>query len=106
MHPWWAAVTGHGRSIDPLPVIVIMVAATWLGSFLAAWAIVRWRNAVLGLVPGTAALIWDAGFISGELSITSVVYLVLGVLVFILMRVLRQQTRQKRWYVELPRDNR
>ena len=61
MYVWWSAVTQHGTSADALPVIVIMLAATWLGSFVAAWTILRWKNAVLGLLPGRPQA-WDAGF--------------------------------------------
>ncbi len=103
MYAWWAAVTGHGRSTDPLPVIVIMVAMTWVGAFVGAWAILRWRNAILGLAPGAAALIWDAAFSTDELSVTSVVYLVLGVLLFMRLRVLRQQTQWERAATPYPR---
>ena len=91
MYVWWSAVTQHGTSVDPLPVIVIMLVATWLGSFFAAWAVLRWRNAVLGLLPGAAALTWDSWFSDGEFSITAVLYLILGVLLFMRLRVAREQ---------------
>ena len=87
---------------DPLPVIVIMVTMTWVGSYIAAWAILRWRNAILGLVPGAAALIWDASFSNGKFSITATMYLVLGVLLFMRLRVQRDQARWEREDVPYP----
>lgn len=102
MYAWWSAVTQSGISIDPLPVIVIMLVATWLGSFLAAWAIFRWRNPLLGLAPGAAALAWDAAFSPGEFSITSVIYLFAAVLLIMRIYVARQERRWDENGVDYP----
>ncbi len=103
MHHWWYAVTQHGTSRDALPIIVIMLALTWIGAFIAAWAIFRWRNAILGLVPGAGALIWDAAFSPGRFSVTALLYVILGSLLFMRLRVLREQTRWRREGVSYPR---
>ncbi len=103
MYLWWSAVTKHGTSIDPLPVIVIMLVITWLGSYFAAWAVFRWRNAALALLPGAAALTWDAGFSSSQFSVTAVAYLILGVLLIMRLRVARVQRRWRRDDVPYPR---
>jgi transglutaminase-like putative cysteine protease len=103
MHHWWYAVSQHGASRDALPIIVIMLAMTWIGAFVAAWAIFRWKNAVLGLVPGAAALTWDAAFSSGQISVTAVLYVILGSLLFMRLRVLREQERWRRDRVAFPR---
>lgn len=102
MYLWWSAVTQSGTSVDPLPVIVIMLALTWLGSTLAAWAILRWRNAVLGLLPGAAALAWDSGFSTDQFSASAVIYLVIGVLLFMRLRVGREERRWLRERVSYP----
>ena len=52
MYAWWSAVTQGGISNDPLPFIVLTLTLTWLGAYFSSWAIFRWRNAWLGLMPG------------------------------------------------------
>ena len=103
MYVWWSAVTQHGTSVDPLPVIVIALALTWVGSFLAAWAILKWRNAWLGLIPGGAALIWDSGFSDSQFSVSAALYLILGVLLVMRLRVATVQGKWERDAVPYPR---
>jgi transglutaminase-like putative cysteine protease len=103
MYVWWSAVTQRGTSLDPLPVIIIMLVMAWMGAFLAAWAIFRWRNPFLGLIPGAAALIWDSGFSTSEFSPTSVLYVLFGVLLVMRFRVAGEQRRWTRDGVAHPR---
>jgi transglutaminase-like putative cysteine protease len=103
MYVWWSALTQQGASVDPLPVILIMLTATWVGSFIAAWAIFRWRNGPLGLIPGAAALIWDSGFSNSDFSISAVLYVILGVLLVMRLRVASVQGRWEREETPYPR---
>lgn len=103
MYVWWSSVTQDGISTDPLPVIVIMLVMTWFGSFFAAWAIFRWRNPILGLIPGAAALIWDAAFSTSEFNIAAVVYIFAGVLLTMRMSVARRERRWERDGLPYPR---
>ena len=102
MYVWWSATTQHGTSLDPLPVITIILALTWLGSFISAWAIFRWRNPILGLIPGSAALIWDTAFSTSQINIPAVVYLITAVLLFMRLRVARQERQWDRTSVAYP----
>ncbi len=103
MYVWWSATTQGGSSTDRVPVIVIILALTWLGTFVSAWAIFRWRNAILGLIPGAAALVWNTGFSTSQVSIAAVVYLIVAVLLFMRLRVGKQERRWERDGVAYPR---
>jgi hypothetical protein len=85
MYEWWAAVTQGGISTDQLPFIVLMLVLVWLGAYFSSWAIFRWHNAWLGLVPGGVTLMWNISFIPGQFSYSFVIFLFAGVL--LLMRV-------------------
>jgi transglutaminase-like putative cysteine protease len=94
MHAWWSAVTQNGISADPLPVIILLLVATWLGAYLSAWAIFRWRNAALGLVPGGTALMWNISFSPGQFSFSFVLFLLAAMLLLMRLHVAR---REKQW---------
>jgi hypothetical protein len=85
MHVWWTAVTQDGISTDPLPFIVLMLPLVWLGAYVSSWAVFRWRNAWIGLVPGGVALMWNISFIPGQYSNSFIVFVFAAVL--LLMRV-------------------
>jgi transglutaminase-like putative cysteine protease len=85
MHEWWAAATSGGISNDGLPFIVLILVMVWLGAYVSSWAIFRWRNPWLGLVPGGTALMWNISFIPGQFSYSFVVFVFAAVL--LLMRV-------------------
>lgn len=102
MYAWWSAVTQHGISSDPLPFIVLLLVLTWLGTYLSAWAIFRWRNPALGLVPGGTALMWNIAFIPGQFSSSFVVFLFASALLLTRMHVARRQTQWERDGVAYP----
>ncbi len=85
MREWWTAATQGGISNDELPFIVLILVMVWLGAYASSWAIFRWRNPWLGLVPGGTALMWNISFIPGQFSYSFVVFLFAAVL--LLMRV-------------------
>ena len=94
MREWWSAATQGGISNDPLPFIVLILVMVWLGAYVSSWAIFRWRNAWLGLVPGGTALMWNISFIPGQFSYAFVVFLFAAVL--LLMRV-HMANRESEW---------
>jgi len=85
MRAWWTAVTQNGISTDSLPFIVLMLVLVWLGAYVSSWAVFRWRNAWIGLVPGGVALMWNISFIPGQYSNSFIVFVFAAVL--LLMRV-------------------
>jgi transglutaminase-like putative cysteine protease len=94
MREWWSAVTLGGVSNDELPFIVLILVMVWLGAYVSSWAIFRWRNPWLGLVPGGTALMWNISFIPGQFSYSFVVFLFAAVL--LLMRV-HLANREAEW---------
>src|SRR6476661_4799657 len=66
MHDWWSAITQGGISNDTLPFIVLVLVVMWVGTYASSWAIFRWRNPWLALIPGGIALMWNISFIPGQ----------------------------------------
>ena len=94
MYAWWSAVTQNGISSDPLPVIVLLLVATWLGAYVSAWAIFRWRNGTLGLLPGGIALMTNLALSPGQFSTAFVVFILAGALLLMRLHVAR---REQQW---------
>ena len=102
MHHWWSAVTQNGISGDTLPLIVLMLVLTWLGAYISSWAIFRWRNAWLGLVPGGIALMWNISFIPGQFSYAFVVFVFGAVLLIMRLHVAHKERAWERDGVRYP----
>ncbi len=102
MHAWWSAVTQDGISSDPLPFIVLLLVLTWLGTYLSAWAIFRWRNPALGLVPGGTALMWNIAFMPGQFSSSFVVFLFASALLLMRMHIARREAQWDRDGIAYP----
>ena len=94
MYAWWSAVTQNGISSDPLPVILLLLVATWLGAYVSAWAIFRWRNGTLGLLPGGIALMTNLALSPGQFSTAFVVFILAGALLLMRLHVAR---REQQW---------
>ncbi len=91
MHIWWTAATQNGISADTLPFIVLVLVLTWIGTYFSSWAIFRWRNAWLGLVPGGTALMWNISFIPGQFSPAFIVFVFGAVLLLMRLNVARKE---------------
>jgi hypothetical protein len=91
MHAWWSAVTQDGISNDSLPFIVLVLVMVWLGSYFSAWAVFRWRNAWVALIPGGTALMWNISFIPGQFSYAIVVFIFGAVLLLMRLHLARKQ---------------
>jgi transglutaminase-like putative cysteine protease len=94
MHIWWTAATQNGISADTLPFITLVLVLTWVGTYLSTWAVFRWRNAWLGLVPGGTALMWNISFIPGQFSPAFVVFIFGAVLLLMRLHLAR---KEKEW---------
>jgi transglutaminase-like putative cysteine protease len=91
MYVWWSAVTQNGISTDTLPFIVLLFTLTWLGTYVSSWAIFRWRNPWLGLIPGGSALMWNISFIPGQFSPAFVVFVFGAVLLIMRLHLARKE---------------
>jgi transglutaminase-like putative cysteine protease len=91
MYIWWSAVTQDGISTDPLPFIVLVLTMVWLGAYVSSWAVFRWRNPWLGIVPGGTALMWNISFLPGQFSYSFVVFIFAAVLLVMRVHVARKQ---------------
>ncbi len=75
MGDWFAVAFGEGISNDSLPFIVLVVALSWLAAYVSAWAVFRWQNAWLGLIPGGWALLANISNLPGQFSFAFIVFL-------------------------------
>jgi len=102
MYVWWSAATQDGISNDTLPFVLLVLVLTWLGSYMSAWAVFRWRNAWLALVPGGTALMWNISFIPGQFNESFVVFVFAAVLLVMRMHVARKESEWSRDGVAYP----
>ncbi len=91
MYVWWSAATQGGISNDGLPVVVVILALTWIGAYASAWAIFRLKNPWLGLIPSGLALMWNISFIPGQFSYAFVAYCFGAVLLVMRLHVEQKQ---------------
>jgi transglutaminase-like putative cysteine protease len=94
MYVWWSAVTQDGISNDSLPFITVLLVLTFLGAYISTWAVFRWRNVWLGLIPSGFGMLWNISFIPGQFSYAFVIFCFGAVL--LVMRVHLEQ-RQRAW---------
>ncbi|HEX5478976.1 MAG TPA: transglutaminase domain-containing protein [Dehalococcoidia bacterium] len=102
MHIWWYAVTNNGISSDPLPFIILTLVLIWIGSYFSSWAIFRWKNPWLGLVPGGTALMWNISFLPGQFSYSFVVFVFAAVLLLMRMHLAHKEAEWERGDVRYP----
>jgi transglutaminase-like putative cysteine protease len=86
---WVDALRSGDVSTDPLPFVLLVTFASWLLAYLAAWAIVRWRNAWVALVPGGVALLTNISYLPGQPSAEFIVFLFAAILLFARLHLLR-----------------
>jgi transglutaminase-like putative cysteine protease len=87
---WGNAVFSGGISNDNIPFVVLVVGATFLASYVAAWSIFRWYNAWLALVPGGLALLTNISYLPGQRSLPLLIYLFCAILLVARVNLLRQ----------------
>jgi len=52
---WWTRITNGQAESDPSFYLVLICLLMWISGAWLAWCVIRWRAAMLGLVPGMAA---------------------------------------------------
>jgi transglutaminase-like putative cysteine protease len=90
LYLWGDAVVTGGISNDDIPFIVLVVLATYVAAYIAAWSIFRWQNAWLGLIPGGLALLTNISYLPGQHSLPLLIYLFCAILLVARMNLLRQ----------------
>jgi transglutaminase-like putative cysteine protease len=91
---WLQALRAGEFSTDPLPFVLMVVFAAWFLAYLAAWAVARWRNPWLALVPGAVALLTNISYLPGQPSAELIIFLFAAILLFARVHLLR---RVERW---------
>ncbi|MQC47589.1 MAG: DUF4129 domain-containing protein [Chloroflexi bacterium] len=77
---WGRAVVGDGISTDPLPFVVLLVAVVFVVGFVSTWAVVRWRNPWMALIPGGIVLLTNISYLPGQPSFAFVLFLMAAIL--------------------------
>jgi hypothetical protein len=96
---WIDVVRSGGITTDNMPFVTMVLALAWIGGYLSSWAIFRWRNAWLALIPGGAALLTNISYLPGQFSATFVLFLFGAILLLMRVNVLnRMHEWQARGY--------
>lgn len=86
---WGDALISGGISNDNLPFVLLVVSATYLTAYMSAWAIFRWYNAWLALIPGGLALLTNISYLPGQQSVPLLIYLFCAILLVARVNLLR-----------------
>ena len=79
---------------------MLVVGATYLAAYLAAWSIFRWYNAWMALIPGGLALLTNISYLPGQNSFPLLIYLFCAILLVARVNLLRQA---REWRAERTR---
>lgn len=77
---WGRALLGDGISADPLPFVVMLVSTVFLVGFASTWAVVRWRNPWVALIPGGFVLLTNISYLPGQPSFSFVLFLIAAIM--------------------------
>ena len=88
---WSDQLVAGDVSTDPLPFVLLVVFAAWALAYIAAWAVVRWKNPWLALVPGGVALLTNISYLPGQPSLEFIVFLFAGILLFARLHLLQHR---------------
>lgn len=91
---WIYQVRTGGISTDVMPFVSMVLALTWIASYLSSWSIFRWHNAWLALVPGGVGLLTNISYLPGQNSIDFLLFLFGAML--LVMRV-NMRNREQDW---------
>ncbi|MEX0800939.1 MAG: transglutaminase domain-containing protein [Dehalococcoidia bacterium] len=94
---WFDLAFSGGISNDSLPFNVIVVGVTWLGVFAFGWAVYRWHNGWLGLIPGGLALFLNLAFINDAIPFAVFMFVLCG---FLLVMRTNLMAGIQRWRAE------
>jgi transglutaminase-like putative cysteine protease len=91
LYVWGDTIWTGGISNDDLPFVVLVVSATYLTAYIAAWSIFRWYNAWLALVPGGVALLMNISYLPGQRGLPLFIYLFCSIILLARVNLLRRQ---------------
>jgi hypothetical protein len=72
---WIDVIRTGGITTDNMPFVAIVLALAWVAAYLSSWAIFRWHNAWLALIPGGIGLLTNISYLPGQFSADFVVFL-------------------------------
>jgi len=72
---WIDVIRSGGITNDNMPFVTVVLSLAWIAAYLSAWAIFRWRNAWLALIPGGIGLLTNISYLPGRFSANFVVFL-------------------------------
>ncbi|MEX2372738.1 MAG: transglutaminase-like domain-containing protein, partial [Dehalococcoidia bacterium] len=90
------ALLSEGISVDPLPFVVLLVASVFLVGFLSTWAVVRWRNPWVALVPGGFVLLTNISYLPGQPSFSFILFILAAVLLVTRLTFMQALLRWRR----------
>lgn len=94
---WLRASVEGGISSDPLPFVLMLVFGLWAMGYMASWAVFRWRNAWVALIPGGFALLTNISYLPGQPSQEFIVYLFAAILLVARLHYVREA---RQWRIE------
>lgn len=87
---WIDVVRGGGISSDTMPFVSMVITVTWIAGFLCAWAIFKWHNAWLALVPGGFGLMTNISYQPAQSSANLFLFLFGGMLLVMRVHMMRR----------------
>ena len=99
---WLDALIFGGVSSDPLPFVMVMVFVAWLLPYIAGWAVFRWQNAWLALVPAGVGILTNISYLPGQPSLEFILFLFAAILLFTRLQLLRTVRRWRGQQTALP----
>ncbi len=99
---WFDLAFSNQISNDPLPFNVMVVGLTWAGVFLFGWALFRWHDAWLGLVPGGIALFLNMTFLEDSTPLDTLPFVGFGFLLIMRANLTAQISRWRAQGMDYP----
>lgn len=102
MTEWFDVVRSGDISNDNLPFVVLVHSVCFLAAYMASWALYRWRNAWVAIVPGAVVLLANISFQRGQPSAAFITFLFGALLLVTRVHLQRLQDRWTRDGIEYP----
>lgn len=99
---WFDVAFSNGVSNDSLPFNTLVVAVTWLATFVFGWSVFRWHHAWIGLLPGGAALFIGLVFVSDSLATAIALYMLVGFLLIMRTNLTKRMAEWRATKVSYP----
>jgi transglutaminase-like putative cysteine protease len=100
---WIDVVRSGGITSDNMPFVTLVLALAWIASYLSSWAIFRWHNAWVALIPGGMGLLTNISYLPGQFSADFVVYLFGAMLLVMRVNFLNHERDWERRGIAVPR---